>query len=205
FIPDSADDIGALPNSSPKLTYISSTGIYTGTVFATLIMGEEFTALNNIKIGSQTDTSAGKGLYFNNDSHIITGGGTVSMGITTPRGLSLNIGSGYDLSMYSGGLNMVLGDRFTLASWSSNDCTVGNYGSGKLTLKSNSGDMSLDCGGNLNIGTVFTDGIGFFGHSPSPKLSAQRLPSNATLSDIIFKINGLLAKFDQYGLLYVYD
>ncbi|MCR4430638.1 MAG: hypothetical protein NUV45_06425 [Tepidanaerobacteraceae bacterium] len=71
-------------------------------------------------------------------------------------------------------------------------------------------------GGNLTLGSssgttythgdwCFNDNIGFFGNTPVSQQSAQLLPSSATLSQVIIKINGILDKLGKYGLFYVYD
>jgi hypothetical protein len=47
--------------------------------------------------------------------------------------------------------------------------------------------------------------IGFFGNTPVSQQTAQRLASDATLSQVIIKINGILDKLGEYGLFDVYD
>jgi len=47
--------------------------------------------------------------------------------------------------------------------------------------------------------------IGFFGNTPVSQQTAQLLSMNATLFDVIIKLNGLMNKLDKYGLFYVYS
>ncbi|WP_187288889.1 hypothetical protein [Clostridium sp. BNL1100] len=43
--------------------------------------------------------------------------------------------------------------------------------------------------------------VGFFDKEPIPKQTASKLPNTATLDDVITKVNGILGKLENYGLL----
>ena len=98
YIPQTASDIGALPVNSPRLTYIDSSGIYTGTINANQITAGTISAnrisggtLSGVMINVDTDAKVGnnlylgdyssggvrKSLYFNNMANITGGFGFV--------------------------------------------------------------------------------------------------------------------------------
>jgi len=54
--------------------------------------------------------------------------------------------------------------------------------------------------GDVCIGDSY-GGVGFYGSSPISKQSATRLPSTATLTEVITKVNGILGKLENLGLL----
>ncbi len=60
FIPQSASDIGALSAGSPQLTYIDSSGVYTGTISANSIYGG---TISGVTINVNTDLSVGNNIY----------------------------------------------------------------------------------------------------------------------------------------------
>lgn len=93
YIPQTASDIGALPNNSPRLTYIDAYGIYTGTISANQITAGTISAdringgtLSGVTINVDTDAKVGNNLYLGdynapgakciyfNDRATITGG-----------------------------------------------------------------------------------------------------------------------------------
>jgi len=66
FIPSNASDIGALSSSSPMLTYITGTGIYTGTLSADKIIGGTITG---ITINVTTDLDVGNNIYLGRNTN----------------------------------------------------------------------------------------------------------------------------------------
>ena len=54
--------------------------------------------------------------------------------------------------------------------------------------------------GDVCIGDSY-GGVGFYGSSPIEKQSAQKLSADATIEEIITKINGIMGKLENYGLL----
>jgi hypothetical protein len=87
-IPQDASDIGALDNSyGSRLTKLTSTGIYTGTVSANNIEGGTITGVtinvttdanvgDNLYLGGYYDDGIIKSIYFNNQANISGGGGS---------------------------------------------------------------------------------------------------------------------------------
>ena len=70
YIPQTASDIGALPNNSPRLTYIDAYGIYTGTIRAEQITAGTISAdringgtLSGVTINVDTNAKVGDSLY----------------------------------------------------------------------------------------------------------------------------------------------
>ena len=75
LVPQTASDIGALPVNSPRLTYIDSSGIYTGTINANQIKAGTISAnrisggtLSGVTINVDTDVKVGNNLYLGNSS-----------------------------------------------------------------------------------------------------------------------------------------
>lgn len=102
YIPQTASDIGALPNNSPRLTYIDAYGIYTGTISANqitagtisanMIRGGTLSGItinidtdakvgNNLYLGNYSDYGTAKRIYFNNRANIAGGRGFVGADI----------------------------------------------------------------------------------------------------------------------------
>lgn len=109
YIPQTASDIGALPNNSPRLTYIDAYGIYTGTINANQIIAGSISAdmirggtLSGVTINIDTDATIGRPLYLTGSgerSVVFKSGAIIT---TVPYGYAGLEISASDLFMRSG-------------------------------------------------------------------------------------------------------
>ena len=95
YIPQTASDIGALPNNSPRLTHIDANGIYTGTISANQITTGTLDA-SKISVINLSASSITSGTI--NANHIR--GGTLS-GVTINIDTDAKVGNNLYLGSYS--------------------------------------------------------------------------------------------------------
>jgi hypothetical protein len=115
----------------------------------------------------------------------------------------------YDSLNRKHGINIIVGTAQSDYYYKGNIKGTIEATSGTFDIYPNSGvDMTIGngyCTTYAYGGWCFNDEIGFFGNIPVSQQTAQRLASDATLSQVIIKINGILDKLGNYGLFYVYD
>lgn len=67
------------------------------------------------------------------------------------------------------------------------------------------GELKVWCDDKITLagydGTSIIGQVGFFDKEPIMQQTATKLPSNATLTDVIVKVNGILGKLENYGLI----
>jgi hypothetical protein len=155
-------------------------------------IANNLTAGNSLYIGDKTN-SVGKGIYFYDNGGITEGliysGGTIGLTVITNRGIDLEIGSSYDVSITgvgvgnAGGINFDLTRPFYIRSSSSStssiltttgDLTIGNtLTEGDITLKT-SGNIILD---SFSTGYILLSDNAYMG-------SVTALNKLATIGDL---------------------
>jgi hypothetical protein len=99
------DEVGALSNTSPRITKLGSDGLYTGTVDASKVVGNTFYVTDFIqfmkgttklfKIGLNANANAGQ-LYLNDTCSLDTNGSDMRMKVADNNYIRVNSGGGFD-------------------------------------------------------------------------------------------------------------
>lgn len=207
FIPQSAADLGALTGSQ-LTTILGYDYVVTGRIYASQLNGGVANLAESVNIGDLSSTGS-KALYFRTN-----GAYGASVKMSTSGWLDVN--SSYGASLRGSASYMECGNAMTL--YANNGI---NFFSSNVTFDSNSpvsfnNDVSFNnnwvyfnnvamfnngCEVSFNSGTT----VGFFGATPIGRKTATKLSANATLSDVITKVNGILGILgqDNFGLISV--
>ncbi len=112
-----------------------------------------------------------------------------------------------------GNINVVtdikVGDKISIGNpESTGNKTVSfeNQGNQEANItKYTNGELKVWCDDKITLagydGTQIVGQVGFFDKEPIMQQTATKLSSNATLSDVIVKVNGILGKLENYGLI----